>query len=428
MSNTTNQANNCLSENPSDVILLKFFLKSLYFLLSIILSCPPLRDDAFHILMRALTATSDKLEDFYKETDKLVAFLHFTYFCDKNVENLYSPNYHSCIRLAAVLFSGIACQDQGLCKTMNFVYKTYFPEDYNIYKLHPRIDDNFLQTLKKSEDTFDIRATYSLAILCNIADGKRELMDALSEIDSLIELTPECADRLRKTIHCVYFKDSPSLSFDPHKLYNKLANSNNSASAAKTLSDKDPQELEAALAKKEEEIAAAKQELTDKTRTSRNLKQQVKEFREKTHSLEQQVKDLQRQLQKTREQKEAKITAVPSEEAETSVIDIQALTAELQTKRILMVGGHPNWTGKMKNVFPDWKFLEPGATHYPRKDLKNFDMVFFFTEVLSHKSYNKFSDYIHKNQVPVGYVSAVNINYAIQEIYTALQKEGTLAP
>ena len=50
-----------------------------------------------------------------------------------------------------------------------------------------------------------------------------------------------------------------------------------------------------------------------------------------------------------------------------------------------------NWVNKLKSEFPNWTFILPSA--YKTVDaggLDNKDMIFFFTDHISHVAYGKF--------------------------------------
>ena len=47
--------------------------------------------------------------------------------------------------------------------------------------------------------------------------------------------------------------------------------------------------------------------------------------------------------------------------------------------------------------------------------------MFFFTDFISHSEYNKFTSYMNRNDISYGYLSGVNIEATIKQIYDAIE-------
>lgn len=98
-----------------------------------------------------------------------------------------------------------------------------------------------------------------------------------------------------------------------------------------------------------------------------------------------------------------------------------AMKEALTKKNILIVGGHSNWVGKLKNEFPNWKFVAPNVSNTVSVSLiQNADKVYFFTDTLGHSNYHKFLNSIREQEVPFGYIHGVNITTNIQYLYNDL--------
>ena len=92
-------------------------------------------------------------------------------------------------------------------------------------------------------------------------------------------------------------------------------------------------------------------------------------------------------------------------------------------KKIVIIGGHINWQNKLKELFPNWKFISVNA--YKTVDgamLENKDKVYFYTDYISHVSYYKFIAAVRERKIPFGYIGTYNIDKAVRQIYQDLIK------
>lgn len=86
--------------------------------------------------------------------------------------------------------------------------------------------------------------------------------------------------------------------------------------------------------------------------------------------------------------------------------------------RIVIIGGHSNWTNKLRSLFPGWTFIKPGATQTvaPRV-LAHADYVYFFTDCIRHCTYLRFIKAVRDNRLRFGYIHSINIPANIWQIY-----------
>lgn len=90
----------------------------------------------------------------------------------------------------------------------------------------------------------------------------------------------------------------------------------------------------------------------------------------------------------------------------------------LKTKKFCIVGGHQNWTYKVRELFPEWVFIKKKATATTGDDVVNsVDRIFFFTDILSHVSYARFVGIARTKGIPCSYLHAINMDRVIDELY-----------
>jgi len=97
--------------------------------------------------------------------------------------------------------------------------------------------------------------------------------------------------------------------------------------------------------------------------------------------------------------------------------DQEEVVRKLQEKRIVIIGGHDNWLGKLKEMFPKWNYI--GASEISgqiERSLIQADMIYFFTDHLSHKTFNKYMDFIRGRGLNFSYIHSVNIEKNLRQM------------
>ena len=96
----------------------------------------------------------------------------------------------------------------------------------------------------------------------------------------------------------------------------------------------------------------------------------------------------------------------------------------ISEERIVIIGGHSNWTYKLRNRFRNWVFLDPKTSGSVDGNLLNkADRVFFFTEIISHSTYYRFIKLVREREIPFGYIHSINIENNIRQIYKEVTAE-----
>lgn len=103
---------------------------------------------------------------------------------------------------------------------------------------------------------------------------------------------------------------------------------------------------------------------------------------------------------------------------EDKLEDMKRTIAE---KSIIIIGGHINWINKLKKEFPSWRYLDANISRANESKLvEGADMVYFFTDHLSHGTYGKFVKLVRENQIPFGYVHSVNMETLVRQVFEDL--------
>ena len=93
----------------------------------------------------------------------------------------------------------------------------------------------------------------------------------------------------------------------------------------------------------------------------------------------------------------------------------------ISDKRIVIIGGHQNWHNKLKKLFPKWTLIYMDEFKAVTTSmLENHDYVFFYSDYLSHKSYNKCVAMLRENNIPFGYLHGINPDITIKQVYESL--------
>ena len=104
-------------------------------------------------------------------------------------------------------------------------------------------------------------------------------------------------------------------------------------------------------------------------------------------------------------------------------VSIEEMKEFLKTLRIVIVGGHRNWISKVKQVFPDWIYVNPEVSGALESSVVDrADYVYFFTDIMSHSTYFKYINAVRGRETAFGYIHGVNIENNIRQMYRELKK------
>jgi hypothetical protein len=85
-----------------------------------------------------------------------------------------------------------------------------------------------------------------------------------------------------------------------------------------------------------------------------------------------------------------------------------------------IVGGHPKWSTKMKELLPKWVFIS--SVGFDKRSLSGIQTICFLPNHMSHKLYYKAIAIAKSKKMDIGYIYSQNEQLALKEIAKALAK------
>lgn len=108
-----------------------------------------------------------------------------------------------------------------------------------------------------------------------------------------------------------------------------------------------------------------------------------------------------------------------TEDASPTVnIAISEMKKAIAAKRITIVGGNENWVKKLRQEFPNWKFVSASVSStVDNISVLTAERVILFTDTLGHSNYYKFMQTIQSHHIPFSFLHGVNLERNIVQIY-----------
>lgn len=167
----------------------------------------------------------------------------------------------------------------------------------------------------------------------------------------------------------------------------------------------------------EDEIVDLKRRLREKESECAELRAQYKREREAKKELESELSERQSEmveLQKLRNY----VYCETEEDIPERTISYEEMKLSLRNRDVIIIGGNENWTKKLKNEFPNWKFIGAAVSSSITSNIiKNCEKVYFFTDTLGHSNYAKFVDIARVHNIDFSYMHGVNIHKNVEQIY-----------
>lgn len=196
------------------------------------------------------------------------------------------------------------------------------------------------------------------------------------------------------------------------RLADSVVKAENKASAKQ----KEPESTEA-VTKTEDMLAELKSKIQDAVSVGTHFQEEYKKEKALREELEAKLHDynaIKQELVALRE------FAYNSTEEMQSVpkIPIAEMKKAIANKRITIVGGNENWVKKIRQEFPNWKFVSANVSNtVDNTSILKAERVILFTDTLGHSNYYKFMQTIQAHNIPFSFLHGVNIDRNIIQIY-----------
>ena len=191
--------------------------------------------------------------------------------------------------------------------------------------------------------------------------------------------------------------------------------------------DERKQDVREEVARPEETITEATAELEEARRRIHLLENENRELRSRLagrHAMEKEnrvmadrVDSMTRELAALRNH----VYHLTEDDAPVDEKGLGEMKKALSALRIVIVGGHANWTAKLRMDFPEWRFVNPEVSGaLDASVVEGADYVYFFSDTLSHSTYYRYLRVAREKKVGYGYVHGVNLEKNVRQMYREL--------
>lgn len=165
----------------------------------------------------------------------------------------------------------------------------------------------------------------------------------------------------------------------------------------------------------EKEKAAATTEESLKE-TIRKLEIENKRLKQQLSSNENNTKELTALRDYVYHQKEDEIAIVTQKNK-------AEMCTYLSDRRVTVIGGHPNWSNKLKELFPSWEYIPIGINTFPKEKVANCELVVIVSNFCKHSMYYRTISAIENmDNVSLMYLNGGNIDICIRNIYDYMKE------
>lgn len=187
------------------------------------------------------------------------------------------------------------------------------------------------------------------------------------------------------------------------------------------------QEVAATVTKNEQETDNSLQEIALLKSRLDDREREIKRLRESYRMLDVAKREIEEMVHKYESEREELIALreyayqTQQEEPEVSSISLEEMKKAISGKKIAIIGGHVNWHNKLKQQFPEWRFvLSEAFKTVDGKMLEGSEKVYFYTDHMSHVIYGKFISAVRERKIPFGYLKSIHLESVIRQVYEDL--------
>ena len=171
-----------------------------------------------------------------------------------------------------------------------------------------------------------------------------------------------------------------------------------------------------------EEIAELRSRLHEKEQENKYLRDQFRAVKRSAEETDGMLKKYEEDRDELIALREFVYNSEHDEEDAVQEDKLPEMKVYIADKNVVIIGGHVNWQNKLKEMFPDWKYVS--LTSFKTVDgsmLENKDKVYFYTDYISHTSYYKFIAAVRERKIPFGYIGSYNLDKVVRQIYKDLK-------
>lgn len=89
----------------------------------------------------------------------------------------------------------------------------------------------------------------------------------------------------------------------------------------------------------------------------------------------------------------------------------------LKDVKAVVIGGHDKWQARMKEYLPNYIFISPDQLNFDIKTLEKVEIVFIYTNYLSHALYYKVMQALEGSSIKISYVNNQNDQMVLKAMY-----------
>lgn len=185
------------------------------------------------------------------------------------------------------------------------------------------------------------------------------------------------------------------------------------------------------LQRQKDELKAYKSRTDAAERAAEDARNRYAGIQSKVETQQEQIAALEEKLRVLQEENERLRKEVPAEPvedtpvvpAEPEVDCAEELKKLFASKKVVIIGGHPNIMTKFAQKYPDAAVIEKDKAMTADKQLDGAAAVLFKTDSMSHKEYTPIKDLAGRKGVPVGYIGDVtSLGLVEKSVYEELKK------
>lgn len=145
---------------------------------------------------------------------------------------------------------------------------------------------------------------------------------------------------------------------------------------------------------------------------------ELREAQAKIRQLEQQLTEMEDYSEEVHALRHYVFSEEQSDQQANRSLSLESMKQFIQSKRILLFGGHPIWQQKLKLALPTIGFVDVTEMNRDISKIRRADAVFINTKVFSHAFYKKIMKELSRSDTPMYYLNGQNnMEKTIEEMY-----------